>query len=32
MDEDFQEAVKFHGHSCPGIAIGYRVARYVKDH
>jgi len=32
MDEDFQDAVKFHGHSCPGIAIGYRVAKYVKDH
>jgi len=22
---DFSEVTKFHGHSCPGIAIGYRV-------
>ncbi len=32
MDEEFREAVRFHGHSCPGIAIGYRVAKYVKNH
>lgn len=32
MDEDFKEAIRFHGHSCPGIAIGYRVAKYVKNH
>jgi formylmethanofuran dehydrogenase subunit E len=24
---DFDDAVKFHGHACPGLAIGYRVAR-----
>lgn len=23
----WDEAVKFHGHSCPGLAIGYRVAQ-----
>ena len=32
MDDDFKEAVKFHGHICPGLAIGYRVAKYVKEH
>jgi formylmethanofuran dehydrogenase subunit E len=32
MDDDFKEAVKFHGHVCPGLAIGYRVAKYVKEH
>lgn len=26
---NFDEAVKFHGHACPGLAIGYRVARFV---
>jgi len=24
---DFEDAVKFHGHACPGLAIGYRVAQ-----
>lgn len=24
---DFNDAVKFHGHACPGLAIGYRVAK-----
>jgi formylmethanofuran dehydrogenase subunit E len=24
--------VKFHGHLCPGLAIGYRVAKYVQEH
>lgn len=24
--ERFDEVVKFHGHSCPGLALGYRVA------
>ena len=31
MDEDFIRASRFHGHVCPGLAIGYRVAKYVKD-
>ena len=24
---NFEDAVKFHGHACPGLAIGYRVAK-----
>jgi formylmethanofuran dehydrogenase subunit E len=32
MDDDFNKAVEFHGHACPGLAIGYRVAKYVKGH
>ena len=24
---DFNDAVKFHGHACPGLAIGYRAAK-----
>jgi formylmethanofuran dehydrogenase subunit E len=29
MDEGFKKAVEFHGHTCPGLAIGYRVAMYI---
>ena len=29
---DLKKAVDFHGHLCPGLAMGYRVARYVKEH
>jgi formylmethanofuran dehydrogenase subunit E len=25
----FDDIVKFHGHACPGLAIGYRVSEYV---
>ncbi len=25
--EDFQQCVRFHGHVCPGLAIGYAAAR-----
>lgn len=32
FDNDLRKAVEFHGHLCPGLAIGYRVARYVKGH
>ena len=32
MDEDFKKAAEFHGHICPGLAIGYRVAKYAKEH
>jgi formylmethanofuran dehydrogenase subunit E len=32
LDTDLRKAVEFHGHLCPGLAIGYRVARYVKEH
>ncbi|AAM03833.1 formylmethanofuran dehydrogenase, subunit E [Methanosarcina acetivorans C2A] len=28
---DFDTAVKFHGHVCPGISIGYRVAALAAD-
>ena len=32
MEEDFKKAAEFHGHVCPGLAMGYRVACYVKAH
>jgi formylmethanofuran dehydrogenase subunit E len=32
MEEDFKKAAEFHGHICPGLAMGYRVAKYAKDH
>ena len=32
MDDDFQKAAEFHGHTCPGLAMGYRVANYVKEY
>jgi formylmethanofuran dehydrogenase subunit E len=32
LDMDLRTAVEFHGHLCPGLAIGYRVAKYVKEH
>lgn len=32
MEEDFKKAAEFHGHVCPGLAMGYRIARYVKGH
>lgn len=32
LDDDLREAIEFHGHLCPGLAIGYRVARYIKEH
>ncbi|MCS3901236.1 FmdE family protein [Methanococcus voltae] len=31
MDETYQKVVEFHGHECPGIATGYRVAKYVLE-
>jgi len=27
LPQDFQECVAFHGHSCPGLAIGYLAAK-----
>jgi formylmethanofuran dehydrogenase subunit E len=27
--KDFKDVIKFHGHACPGLALGYRVAKYV---
>lgn len=29
---EFNEVVAFHGHACPGLALGYRVASYVMKH
>jgi len=26
-DDDLRDAIQFHGHLCPGLALGYRVAR-----
>src|SRR5512143_2553301 len=26
-DTDLREAIQFHGHLCPGLALGYRVAK-----
>ena len=31
IDQMFQEAVVFHGHSCPGLAIGVRVAVIARE-
>ena len=28
MDQDVRQAAEFHGHMCPGLAIGVRAARY----
>ncbi|TFG09205.1 MAG: formylmethanofuran dehydrogenase [Promethearchaeota archaeon] len=30
--ELMKKAVKFHGHTCPGVAIGVLVAKYILDH
>ncbi|VVB71657.1 FmdE, Molybdenum formylmethanofuran dehydrogenase operon [uncultured archaeon] len=32
MDDELKKAVEFHGHLCPGIVIGYRVSKYVREH
>jgi len=32
MDEDLKKAIEFHGHFCPGLVMGYRVAKYIKKH
>ena len=29
---DFNTAIQFHGHICPGLSIGYRVAVLAADH
>ncbi len=29
--QDFQEAARFHGHVCPGLAIGYRATRAAQE-
>lgn len=28
---DYRRAVEFHGHECPGLAIGYRAARWAME-
>ena len=30
--KSYQEAVQFHGHSCLGLAMGYRMTKAVLDH
>jgi formylmethanofuran dehydrogenase subunit E len=27
VDDDLRDAIQFHGHLCPGLALGYRVAK-----
>ena len=29
--KSFQDAIAFHGHACPGLALGYRAAQYAMD-
>jgi formylmethanofuran dehydrogenase subunit E len=29
--KSYNEAVAFHGHACPGLALGYRAAEYAMD-
>lgn len=29
---EIEDAVKFHGHMCPGLAIGFRVAKLAEEH
>jgi formylmethanofuran dehydrogenase subunit E len=31
IPEDLRKAVEFHGHLCPGLAIGYRASRAAMD-
>jgi formylmethanofuran dehydrogenase subunit E len=31
MESDYQRLIAFHGHSCPGLAIGYRMTRAALD-
>ena len=30
--KSYNEAVQFHGHSCPGLAMGYRMTKAALDH
>ena len=32
MKKDFKGCIKFHGHACPGLAIGYQAYMYVLEH
>ena len=31
VDENFKKCVEFHGHRCPGLAIGFQAARALMD-
>ncbi|TFF96338.1 MAG: formylmethanofuran dehydrogenase [Promethearchaeota archaeon] len=31
ISEELQEVVKFHGHLCPGVVLGYRVAKLARN-
>jgi formylmethanofuran dehydrogenase subunit E len=31
IDENFEKCVEFHGHRCPGLAIGFQAARALMD-
>ena len=31
MDTPYQDIIAFHGHSCPGLAIGYRMTKSALD-
>jgi formylmethanofuran dehydrogenase subunit E len=31
VNTEFEQIVNFHGHSCPGVAIGYRMAKAAMD-
>ncbi|MCI5193192.1 MAG: formylmethanofuran dehydrogenase [Candidatus Electrothrix sp. AU1_5] len=32
QQEDWKRCVEFHGHTCPGLAIGYRIALAAQKH
>ena len=31
MDQEYKDIVTFHGHSCPGLAMGYRMSKAALD-
>jgi len=31
MEQAYEDLISFHGHSCPGLAIGYRMAKAALD-
>ena len=31
VNTEFEEVVRFHGHSCPGVAMGYRMAKAAME-
>jgi len=32
VNEMMEKAVKFHGHACPGVALGVLVSKYILEH